>query len=131
MLLNFSDTINRHLSNITAVLTSQISELVKKFDSLKDRLVDVEERIANAIIPAMHEIAKIVDDQCHQKPSNTTQQQQRHQGTLCSEIIQFFIPEYERSSPNTLKNKRQHRHKQQYRQKELTQIFSNPNNGLQ
>lgn len=103
MLLAISNSINRQLSNISATLTSQITELATKIDRHKQKSDDLQYQIQKAIIPAIQGLAKAIDDLSQQKHLNHTQQSQQQPNTTssCSEMIQCALMNCQESNCNS------------------------------
>jgi t-SNARE complex subunit (syntaxin) len=92
MIMAFSNSINRQLSNISATLTSQISDLTTKLDNHTQRTNDIQCQIQDAIIPAIHKMARIIDVLAQQ---NTFQQNlNKDTASSCSEKIQLVLNMY-------------------------------------
>ena len=120
IILSLSNSINRQLSNISAALTSQISVLATKIDEHTQRTNNIQHQFQGAIIPALKEMAEIIDAFSQQKLVTLTQEnQQQDTGLSCSERLQLALMEHQEQNHRTPNSKRQrHRNK-------LTQIQTN------
>jgi len=107
-------------------MTSQISDLAKKINVYNDRVQTIEQQIDKAIIPALNELSKIVDnilERNKQFPTQTTHQQ--FSATSCQEMIQALLHNQQTAFPQTPQHKR---HRQIMN---LTQIQPNQMNNTQ
>ena len=96
VILSLSDSINRQLSNISAALTSQISILITKIDEHTQRTNNIQHQLQGAIIPALKEMAKIIDGFSQQKLVALTQDnQQQDTGLSYSERLQLALIEHQ------------------------------------
>ena len=118
--MSLSNSINRQLSSISAALTSQISVLTTKIDEHTQRTNNIQHQFQGAIIPALKEMAEIIDAFSQQKLVTLTQEnQQQDTGLSCSERLQLALMKHQEQNHRTPNSKRQrHRNK-------LTQIQTN------
>ncbi len=98
-----SNSINSQLANISAILTAKITDLAAKIDGHKQQTISVELQIRDAIIPAIRELAKVIDDLAQQKSINKTQQTT---SSSCSEMVKCFFVDQQYSSFNTPRSKK-------------------------
>jgi hypothetical protein len=107
MVFALSNSINSQLANISATLTTQIADLAAKIDGHKQKTLSVEYQIREAIIPAIQELAKVIDDLRQQKSINVTQQTyQQSTSSSCSEMVKYFFADQQHSSFNTPRSKK-------------------------
>ncbi|CAF2101847.1 unnamed protein product [Rotaria magnacalcarata] len=107
MIMTLSNSINRQLSNISATLTTQITSLVARIDNQNQQAQKIQHQIQKTIIPAIQEVAKMVDILSQHKHLNRTQQShQRDTTTSCSEKIQFLLVDHHEHNFNTPKSKK-------------------------
>ena len=110
IILSLSNSINRQLSNISAALPSQISVLTTKIDEHTQRTNNIQHQLQGAIIPALKEMAKIIDEFSQQKLVTLNQENQQQDTRLsCSENLQVALMEHQEQNYNTPSSKRQRR----------------------
>ena len=103
IILSLSNSINSQLANISATLTAQIASLATKIDEHKQKTFSVEQQIQKAIIPAIQELAKFIDDFSQQKANSIDQQTAT---STCSEMVNFFVMDQQQPNVNISKSKK-------------------------
>jgi len=96
IVFELSNSINSQLANISAILTAQITDLAAKIDGHKQKTISVELQIRDAIIPAIQELAKVIDYLAQQTTSSS-----------CSEMVKCFFEDPQYSSFNAPRSKKQ------------------------
>jgi len=107
IMLVHSNSNNRHLTNISALLASQLTNLVTKIDEYSQRTHKINNQIQEVIIPKIQEMARMIDVLSHQNSSNPSRQYQEQDATTsCSDRIKFFLTEYQAYTYNAPSSKR-------------------------
>jgi len=117
LIMSLSNSINQQLTNFTAEITSQVASIAKRIDVHSDRLQNIENRIQESIIPAIHELSKVIDHIVEHNEKGKTQQPP--QASPCSALIQTF---FQNNQPAMNQSPRHKRHRQITN---LTQTLSN------
>ena len=80
-----SNSINSQSVNISAALTSQITDLAAKMDEHKHKTMNIEHQIQKSIIPVIQSLAKAIDDHLRHKSINLNQQTKQQITTSSSQ----------------------------------------------